>query len=122
MKKNIVLTIALALFLSIIGGLQNEICAQPIKTTKSQGTIKSIKVDTYPYAEQNFENGFTKVSFNTTRPVDFVVSLSANRASKFPVMDLVRLARLDNLYKENNFDSRFAHCHIQQSVYYTCCR
>lgn len=75
-----------------------------VKTTKSSGTIKSIKVDTYPYAEQNFENGFTKVSFNTTRPVDFVVSLSANRASKFPVMDLVRLARLDNLYKENNFD------------------
>lgn len=75
-----------------------------IKTTKSSGVIKSIKVDTYPYAEQNFENGFTKVTFNTTRPVDFVVSLSANRASKFPVMDLVRLARLDNLYKENNFD------------------
>lgn len=75
-----------------------------IKTTKSQGTIKSIKVDTYPYAEQNFENGFTKVTFNTTRPVEFIVSLSANRASKFPVMDLVRLARLDNLYKEDNFD------------------
>ncbi|MBR1976736.1 hypothetical protein IKA15_00480 [bacterium] len=75
-----------------------------IKTTKSQGTIQSIKVDTYPYAEQNFENGFTKVTFNTTRPVEFIVSLSANRASKFPVMDLVRLARLDNLYKENNFD------------------
>ncbi len=75
-----------------------------VKTTKSQGTIKSIKVDTYPYAEQNFENGFTKVTFNTTRPVEFIVSLSANRASKFPVMDLVRLARLDNLYKENNFD------------------
>ncbi len=75
-----------------------------VKTTKSSGVIKSIKVDTYPYAEQNFENGFTKVTFNTTRPVDFVVSLSANKASKFPVMDLVRLARLDNLYKENNFD------------------
>ncbi len=75
-----------------------------VSTTKSSGVIKSIKVDTYPYAEQNFENGFTKVTFSTTRPVDFVVSLSANRASKFPVMDLVRLARLDNLYKEGNFD------------------
>ena len=79
-----------------------------VKSARGNGIIKEINVETFPYAEQNYDNGYTKISFLTSRPVDWTINLTAKKASKFPIMDLVRLDKLEEMYKNDNFDYKNA--------------
>lgn len=76
-----------------------ETYSKPI--SKKIGDINPLEVQLFPYVEQGLSNGYTKITFNTTRPLDFTVSLKAKSASKYPVMDLVKLAKLDQMFAQN---------------------
>jgi len=77
-----------------------ETYSQPI-SKKIGNEINPLEVQLFPYVEQGLNNGYTKITLNTTRPLDFTISLKAKGASKFPIMDLVKLAKLDNMFALN---------------------
>ena len=50
-----------------------------ITTTSTTGSeIRNITANLYPYAGQEINNGYTKININTTKPINFNVSISSN--------------------------------------------
>lgn len=76
-----------------------ETYAKPA-TTKINSELNSADIKLYPYAEQDLNNGYTKITLNTSKPIDFTISLQAQTASKFPIMDLVKIARLNQMFEQ----------------------
>lgn len=62
------------------------------------GDIKSAEVKLFPYAGQDLNNGYTKISIYTTKPVNITPKLSTSTGSVAPSIDAKKLAQLDSAF------------------------
>lgn len=62
------------------------------------GDIKNIEVKLFPYAGQDLNNGYTKITIYTTKPVNIIPKLSTSSGSVAPSIDAKKLAQLDSAF------------------------
>lgn len=62
------------------------------------GDIKNVEVKLFPYAGQDLNNGYTKITIYTTKPVNISPKISTASGSVAPSIDTKKLAQLDSAF------------------------
>ncbi len=62
------------------------------------GDIKNVEVKLFPYAGQDLNNGYTKITIYTTKPVNISPKISTTSGSVAPSIDTKKLAQLDSAF------------------------
>ena len=62
------------------------------------GDIKNVEVKLFPYAGQDLNNGYTKITIYTTKPVNISPKISTASGSVAPSVDTKKLAQLDSAF------------------------
>ena len=62
------------------------------------GDIKNVEVKLFPYAGQDLNNGYTKITIYTTKPVNISPKISTASGSVAPTIDTKKLAQLDSAF------------------------
>ena len=66
------------------------------------GDIKSTEVKLFPYAGQDLNNGYTKISIYTTKPLNIKAQLNSSNGAVTPAISAKELAKLDSAFNQNN--------------------
>ena len=65
------------------------------------GDIKSTEVKLFPYAGQDLNNGYTKISIYTSKPLNIKTQLNSSTKSVAPSINAKDLAKLDSAFNKN---------------------
>ena len=65
------------------------------------GDIKSTEIKLFPYAGQDLNNGYTKISIYTSKPLNIKTQLNSSTKSVAPSINAKDLAKLDSAFNKN---------------------
>ena len=72
------------------------------------GDIKSTEVKLFPYAGQDLNNGYTKISIYTSKPLNIKTQLNSSTKSVAPSINAKDLAKLDSAFNKNQISNEQA--------------
>ena len=73
-----------------------------VSSVAPTGDIKSTEVKLFPYAGQDLNNGYTKISIYTTKPLNIKAQLNSSTGAVAPSINAKELAKLDSAFNQNN--------------------
>ena len=69
-----------------------------VGTVAPTGDIKSTEVKLFPYAGQDLNNGYTKISIFTSKPLNIKAQLNSSSGAVAPSVDPKKLSQLDSAF------------------------
>ena len=72
------------------------------------GDIKSTEIKLFPYAGQDLNNGYTKISIYTSKPLNIKTQLNSSTKSVAPSINAKDLAKLDSAFNKNQISNEQA--------------
>ena len=69
-----------------------------VGTVTPTGDIKSTEVKLFPYAGQDLNNGYTKISIFTSKPLNIKAQLNSSSGAVAPSVDPKKLSQLDSAF------------------------
>lgn len=88
-----------------------------VPSVSPTGDIKNVEVKLFPYAGQDLNNGYTKITINTTKPVNITAQLNTSQRAVAPVIDTKKLAQIDgSINRQSNQEALLAKQRQEQKI------
>lgn len=88
-----------------------------VPSVSPTGDIKNVEVKLFPYAGQDLNNGYTKITINTAKPVNITAQLNTSQRAVAPVIDTKKLAQIDgSINRQSNQEALLAKQRQEQKI------
>ncbi|GBF22856.1 hypothetical protein tpqmel_0260 [Candidatus Gastranaerophilus sp. (ex Termes propinquus)] len=76
-----------------------------VTSVPASDDIQSVDVKLFPYVGQDLNNGYTKITITTLRPLEFIAEVKASGDSGITKIDPQKLAELDSIFGQKSSET-----------------